>query len=84
MPASHLPTWCARRPGLQKGRARRSGLQFSQNETDDEFIHIVMPLDQVNLLNPGNELSRRASGSKWSKLSDSLLQIGGETAFDDG
>ena len=43
-----------------------------------------MPLDQVNLLNPGNELSRRASGSKWGKLSDSLLQIGGDPGFDDG
>ena len=57
---------------------RTNGLQ---NETNDEFIHIVMPLEQVNLLNPGNELLRRGTGSKWGKLSDSLL---GGPNYDDG
>ena len=57
---------------------RTNGLQ---NETNDEFIQIVMPLEQVNLLNPGNELSRRGTSSKWGKLSDSLL---GGPNYDDG
>ena len=60
---------------------RMNGLPLSQNETNDEFIHIVMPLEQVNLLNPGNELLRRGTGSKWGKLSDSLL---GGPNYDDG
>ena len=52
-----------------------------QNETNDEFIHIVMPLEQVNLMNPGNSLLRRGTGSKLGKLSDSLL---GDPNHDDG
>ena len=59
----------------QTEKPKEPVLKLSNNGTNEEFIHIVMPVSQVNVLNPGvkNGYAGPNSGLNWGTVSDSIL-----------
>lgn len=55
--------------GAQKD-ASASGIQLSNNASKDEYIHILMPANQVNLLNAATVAGQQGADSKWGPFQE--------------